>query len=74
MTEFDESKSFDENLAEFLLEMESAYIGLGPILRNAIPQLLSANDEASRRLARTRFNRIVQGELDAMALDGDETQ
>ena len=62
--QFDDKKSFDENLDRFLEHMEIEDPDLGAILRLHVDKLKVATDDASRRRARTQFNDSIVAALD----------
>ena len=62
--DFDSKKSFDDNLEAFLTHMETEDAEMGKILRDNISTLKLANDDVSRRRARSDFNKSVTAALD----------
>ncbi len=67
---FDESKSFDANLEDFITSMEGEDAELGAILREHISELKGATYEKARRDARTSFNDKVIKSLDQLSTPG----
>lgn len=62
--EFDNTKSFDENLELFLSHMEVEDPEMGAILRSHIAGLKNVSDDTARRRARTDFNSKIVSALD----------
>lgn len=70
--QFNDSKSFDENVEAFLQSMESSDAEFGKILRDNIDCLKGAFDDSTRRAARNRFNTNIVAALDEIFADDDE--
>lgn len=70
--QFDEAKSFDENIEVFLLHMETEDAELGAILRSHIDGLKGAYDDRTRHDARTAFNESIVTSLDEALTDEEE--
>lgn len=70
--QFSDTQSFDQNLENFLMHMESIDDELGNILRARIDKLKGALDETTRRDARTGFNDSVVSTLDELIPSDEE--
>ena len=62
--EFGLGDSFDANLEKICVAAEGLDADLGAVLRSNIGLLAEADDDASRKDARTAFNEAVRAALD----------
>lgn len=69
--QFDNAKSFDDNLEDFLTYMEAEDSEMGSILRSNVDALKDAPDDSARRRARTSFNTNIVTSLDEKLKDSD---
>lgn len=72
--QFDDSRSFDENVEAFLQTMESSNAEFGKILRDNIDCLRGAFDDSTRRVARNEFNNNIVASLDELLVNDDEVK
>ena len=63
--EFDEKKTAQENIDDFMRHIESTNTGLGALLRKHINKLLPLPDPGKRSAARASFNTEIKKLLDA---------
>jgi hypothetical protein len=63
--DFDEKKTAQENIEDFLSHVESTNPALGPLLRKHLDRMLPFPDAARRSAARASFNGEIKKLLDA---------
>jgi len=73
MTElnFDDTKSFENNLEAFLVHMEAEDAEMGKILRQNVDSLKNGIDDSSRRKARSIFNPKILTELNELSKEAE---
>lgn len=62
---FDEKKSAQENIEDFISHIESTNTALGPLLRKHLDKMLPLPDASKRSAARASFNDEIKKLLDA---------
>ena len=70
--DFDDTKSFDDNLDDFLAYIKESDPEMGQILNDNISALKDVSDDASRRRARAEFNLNVVKALGGLAKESDD--
>lgn len=70
--QFDNTKSFDDNLETFLTHMEVEDAEMGAILRTNIDTLKGVSDDSARRRARTEFNANIVSSLDEKLKEAED--
>jgi hypothetical protein len=70
---FDPMKTHSDNLDVFLTSLETRHAEFGSLLRQQVAILIDGvEDDASRRQARDKFNRLVKKSLDELVDRGEE--
>jgi hypothetical protein len=66
---FDENKSAEDNIAEFIAFIESQHPQLGPLLTKRLHKILPLSPDPNKRSAeRSSFNKEIEKILDALCV------